>query len=531
MQPTIAGLLYDNGIRALELAAYRRILILAAALALAACATAPPEQASEPSPASSTPLPVIEFAPAPAPIMLVDPFDGAGELDLEPLSPSPGDLWDRIVRGYAMPDIDGPLVDKWEQWYAERPDYVARMVERSRRYLYHIVSEVEARGMPSEIALLPIVESAFNPNALSVSRASGIWQFMPQTGKTYGLKQNWWIDSRRDVIAATSSALDYLQTLNAEFNDWQLSLAAYNWGEGNVRRAVARNRARGLPVDFASLQGVPVETRNYVPKLQAVKNIIADPQKYGLEMADVPNAPYFTVVRTTVRMDVKRAAELAELPLDEFLALNPQHNRPVISGADEYAILLPIDKAEVFAAKLDLVAQPLVSWRAHRMKKGEALPQVAARYGMSIETLRSVNGIGPRQTVPTGYALLVPMQQPSAEAAASLEDAVFTTVPVNRTFYYAVRRGDTLTDVAARYGVTIADLRRWNHLTHDSVRAGQKLRVTSDVAPARAAQASHHHAKSGRTKAAHSGVAVRTAGAGGSGKRNAAMTTSAAAKP
>jgi len=402
------------------------------------------------------------------------------------------------------------------------------MVERSRRYLYHIVSEVEARGMPSEIALLPIVESAFNPNALSVSRASGIWQFMPQTGKTYGLKQNWWFDSRRDVIAATSSALDYLQTLNAEFNDWQLSLAAYNWGEGNVRRAVARNRARNLPVDFASLTGVPVETRNYVPKLQAVKNIIADPQKYGLEMADVPNAPYFTVVRTTVRMDVKRAAELAELPLDEFLALNPQHNRPVISGADEYAILLPIDKAEVFAAKLDLVAQPLVSWSAHRMKKGETLPQVAARYGMSIETLRSVNGIGPRQTVPTGYALLVPMQQPSAEAAASLEEAVFTTVPINRTFYYAVRRGDTLTDIAARYGVTIADLRHWNHLTHDSVRAGQKLRVTSDVAPA--AQASHHHrGKSGRTKPAHANPAVRTAGgAGGSGKHNAAMTTSAA---
>ena len=460
--------------------------------------------------------------------MLVVPFEGAGELDLEPLPPSSGDLWDRIVRGYAIPDMDGPLVDKWEQWYAERPDYVARMVERSRRYLYHIVTEVEARGMPSEIALLPIVESAFNPNALSVSRASGIWQFMPQTGKTYGLKQNWWFDSRRDVIAATSSALDYLQTLNAEFNDWQLSLAAYNWGEGNVRRAVARNRARNLPVDFASLTGVPVETRNYVPKLQAVKNIIADPQKYGLEMADVPNAPYFTVVRTTVRMDVKRAAELAELPLDEFLALNPQHNRPVISGADEYAILLPIDKAEVFAAKLDLVAQPLVSWSAHRMKKGETLPQVAARYGMSIETLRSVNGIGPRQTVPTGYALLVPMQQPSAEAAASLEEAVFTTVPINRTFYYAVRRGDTLTDIAARYGVTIADLRHWNHLTHDSVRAGQKLRVTSDVAPA--AQASHHHrGKSGRTKPAHANPAVRTAGgAGGSGKHNAAMTTSAA---
>jgi membrane-bound lytic murein transglycosylase D len=435
---------------------YRRILIMPVAFALAACATQAP-QPTAPPPPQSTALQAVAFAPPPPPIVLANPFDGV-ETDLEPLPPSPGDLWDRIVRGYAIPDLHGPLVEKWEQWYAERPDYVARMVERSRRYLYHIVTEVEARGMPSEIALLPVVESAFNPNAMSVSSASGIWQFMPQTGKSYGLKQNWWFDSRRDVIAATNSALDYLQTLNAEFNDWQLSLAAYNWGEGNVRRAMARNRARGLPTDFDSLTNIASETRNYVPKLQAVKNIIADPKRYGLALADVPNAPYFTVVRTTVRMDVKRAAELAELPLDEFLALNPQHNRPVISGADEYAILLPIDKAEVFAAKLNLINQPLVSWQAHRMKRGESLTELAARYGMSIETLRSVNGIGPRETVPTGYALLVPMQRPTEEAAASLENAVFTTVPANRTFYYTVRRGDTLTEIAARYGVTIHDL-------------------------------------------------------------------------
>ena len=509
---------------------YRQSLILPLVLALAACATTPaPEAPSAPAAAQSTPLPVIDFAPPPPPIVLANPFDG-GVADLEPLPPSTGDLWDRIVRGYAIPDMDGPLVDKWERWYAERPDYVARMVERSRRYLYHIVSEVEARGMPSEIALLPIVESAFNPNALSVSRASGIWQFMPQTGKTYGLKQNWWFDSRRDVVAATSSALDYLQRLNAEFNDWQLSFAAYNWGEGNVRRAVAYNRARGLPVDFASLHNVPVETRNYVPKLQAVKNIIADPQKYALALADVPNAPYFTVVRTTVRMDVKRAAELAELPLDEFLALNPQHNRPVISGADEYAILLPIDKAEVFAAKLNLVAQPLVSWQAHRMKRGETLTQVATRYGMSIETMRSVNGIGPRETVPTGYALLVPMQRPSIEAAESLEDAVFTTVPDNRTFYYTVRRGDTLTEIAGRYGVTIHDLTRWNHLARESVRTGQKLRVTSDVPPARSAvrvrPAKASHSK-GRPR---SGESVHSA-AGGGGKRKEPPMTTPAAKP
>lgn len=477
-------------------------------------------------------MPAIAFPPPPPKIVLVNPFNGASA-DLEPLPPPSGDLWERIVRGYAMPDIHGPLVEKWEQWYAERPDYVARMVERSRRYLYHIVTEVEARGMPTEVALLPIVESAFNPNALSVSRASGIWQFMPQTGKTYGLKQNWWFDSRRDVIAATSSALDYLQTLNGEFNDWQLSLAAYNWGEGNMRRAIARNRAKGLPADFESLTSMADETRNYVPKLQAVKNIIADPQKYGLVMADVPNAPYFTVVRTTVRMDVKRAAELAELPVDEFLALNPQHNRPVISGADEYAILLPIDKAEVFAAKLDLVAQPLVSWQAHRMRPGETLAQVALRYGMSIETMRSVNGIGPRETVPTGFALLVPMQQATAEAAASLENAVFTTVPVNRTFFHTVHSGDTLTAIARRYGVTIEDLRRWNGLARATVRSGQRLRVTSDVPPTRSAHVVRAHVHTAKARAAKSHVrgivAVRSSGGGGGRGKSKALSVTASA--
>jgi membrane-bound lytic murein transglycosylase D len=507
---------------------YRRIQILIAVLLLAACATQAPQQMAEEAPPRPQPLLPVSFAPAPPKIVLVNPFVG-DDADLEPLPLSGGDLWERIAHGYAMPDLHGPLVEKWEQWYAQRPDYVARMVERSRRYLYHIVGEVEARGMPLEIALLPMVESAFNPNAMSVSRASGIWQFMPQTGKTYGLKQTWWFDSRRDVVAATSSALDYLQALNAEFNDWQLSLAGYNWGEGNVRKAIARNRRKGLPVDFESLANLPDETRNYLPKLQAVKNIVADPQKYGLVIADVPNAPYFTVVRTTVRMDVKRAADLAELPLDEFLALNPQHNRPVISGADDYAILLPIDKAEVFAAKLNLIQQPLVSWQAHRMKPGETLSQLAIRYGMSIETLRSVNGIGPRETVPVGYALLVPMQKPTEEADASLENAVFTTVPANRTFYYVVHRGDSITSIAGRFGVTTQDLKRWNRLSGSAVRIGQKLRVTSDVPATHVVHAERHRAQLTKARAAKSRQAhvVRASGGGGSGKRKGVAVSSA----
>jgi len=464
---------------------FRSILTVAAAALVAACATppAPRVDVSPPPPAvvadsPDPPPPVLE------PIKPTEPplFTATASADLEPLPPPVGDLWERIVAGYGMPELEGPLVEKWEQWYAQRPDYVARMVERSRRYLYHIVTEVSVRNMPMEVALLPMVESAYNPVAMSVSSASGIWQFIPSTGKHYGLTQDFWVDSRRDVVAATDKALEYLGKLHDDFDDWQLALAGYNWGEGNVAKAVARNKAKGLPANYESLK-MPDETRNYLPKLQAVKNIVRDPEKYGLVLADIPDAPFFTVVKTSRKMDTKKAAEIAEISLDDFLALNPQHNRPVIAGADEQSILLPIDNAEIFAAKLMLTDQPLVSWQAYRLKANETLPQVAARYGMSVETLRAVNGIGARSRVPVGHALLVPAQQPSREAAETLAQAVFTTVPSGRTFYYVAARGDTLQRVASRYGVTVQEIKSWNSLTKDTLVAGQRLRVTSDVVP------------------------------------------------
>jgi membrane-bound lytic murein transglycosylase D len=452
---------------------------------LAACAT--------PNPPSEVPAPEVSapVAPAPPPVDAAAetppvesvPFPFPPDTELESLPAPAEDLWVRIRRGYAIPDIDDPLVAKWEEWYASRPDYVARMLDRSRRYLYYIVVEVEERHMPLEIALLPMVESAFNPNAMSVSRASGIWQFMPSTGTHYGLKQNFWFDSRRDVVAATEGALSYLQKLYADFNDWQLALAAYNWGEGNVAKAVAKNEAANRRADYASIK-MPDETRNYLPKLQALKNIVRDPEKYGLELGDIPDAPYFAVVKTNRRIDVKAAAALAEMTLDEFQYLNPQHNRPVIAGADEYTILLPIDKAEVFAAKLNLTDQPLVSWQAYRMKNGETLQQVATKFAMPVDALRAVNGIGAKSRVPAGHTLLVPSQGPADAAEETLSHAVFTTVPQGRTFYYRVNRGDTLGGIASRYAVTAADLRRWNGLAATgTVTAGQRLRITSDLAP------------------------------------------------
>ena len=403
--------------------------------------------------------------------------------ELEPLPPPAEDLWDRIRKGFAMPDIDDPLVAKWEQWYNERPDYVARMIDRSRRYLYYVVVEVEKRNMPLEIALLPMVESAFNPHAVSVARAAGMWQFMPSTGTHYGLKQNFWYDSRRDVVAATDSALNYLQKLHGDFDDWQLALAGYNWGEGNVARAVARNQKVGLPANYASLK-MPDETRNYLPKLQALKNIVRDPDKYpALDLTDIPDAPYFTVIKMDRKIDVKVAAQLAEMSVQEFQYLNPQHNRPVIAGADDYTILLPIDKAELFAAKLELTNQPLVSWQAYRVQYGETMDRIAAKFGLEVGTLRAVNGIGSKARVPVGHTLLVPTQGPTAAAADTLSKAVFTTVPQGRTFYYRVQRGDTISSIAARYAVTAADIKRWNGLAQNSVAAGKTLRITSDLAP------------------------------------------------
>jgi membrane-bound lytic murein transglycosylase D len=483
-----------------------RRLILVLPLVLAACA-APVTREGSPEPSASansaSPVDAPNDSPetsvaAPVPAITPPPFSSVTEAELEPLPPSSPDLWARIVAGYGIPDIEGPLVEKWEQWYSERPDYVARMVDRSRRYLYHIVSEVQARRMPLDIALLPMVESAFNPVALSTSRASGIWQFMPSTGKHYGLDQNFWFDSRRDVVAATDKALDYLERLYGMFGDWQLALAAYNWGEGNVQKAIARNKSRGLPTDYASLD-MPAETRNYLPKLQAVKNIVRDPERYNLVLADVPDAPYFAVVRTSRRMDVKVAADLAEMPVEEFKALNPQHNRPVIAGADEHTILLPIDRAEVFAAKLDLHEQPLVSWQAYRVRQNETLPMIASKFGMDVDTLRTINGLGSRPRLHAGHVLLVPAERGSKDASESLARAVFTTVPQGRTFYYRVNRGDTLPGIAARYSVTVDELRQWNGLTHatQTLRVGQQLRVTSDVVPVKTKGAAKRTATGG----------------------------------
>jgi membrane-bound lytic murein transglycosylase D len=288
-----------------------------------------------------------EFEPRPEPA-LIAPIAAP---EAAPRPPAL-DVWERVREGYALPDLESPLVSQWQAWYLNRPQLLKAIFERSRRYVYHVVDELEKRGMPTELAFLPMVESGYNPMALSSAQASGLWQFIPSTGKTYKLEQNQAYDARRDVIASTSAALDYLQSLHEQFGDWQLALASYNWGENAVAKAIERNKAKGLAGDYARLT-LPEETRNYIPKLQALKNIVSNPGAFKLDLEPVPNQPYFATVASARDIDVKVAAKLADMPLEEFLALNPAHKQPLISKSAPARIVVPVDRVESFVSKLE----------------------------------------------------------------------------------------------------------------------------------------------------------------------------------
>jgi membrane-bound lytic murein transglycosylase D len=404
------------------------------------------------------------------------------KLATTPLTPSPASLWERIRNGFALPEIDSHLVARHEAWFLNHPDYFQRMIERSRLYLYFIVEEVEKRNMPMEIALLPMVESAYNPTANSRARAVGIWQFMPSTGKLYGLQQNWWYDGRRDVLAATRAALDYLEKLHDEFNDWQLALAAYNWGENGVSRAIARNRAKRKPTTYGNLR-MPRETRNYLPKLQAVRNIISKPTLLSFPLEDIPNEPYFTTVSTPEHIDLQVAAQLAEMSIDDFRSLNPGHIRPVIMSNGSRKLLLPIDKADIFSANLKDYDQPLVSWQIYTLKKNESLNAVATKFGITLARLKEINGINRHIGVRPGRSLLVPMDE---DANASNLDETWKNPEFQAPedyfgsrVVYRVRSGDSLYTIARRYRITVAALKEWNRLSGNKIRVGQRLTIYS----------------------------------------------------
>jgi membrane-bound lytic murein transglycosylase D len=398
---------------------------------------------------------------------------------IDSLSGPDGDLWGRIRRGFQIPDLQSDLVDMQVNWYAQRPDYVERMTGRSQKYLYHIVEELEQRHMPTELALLPFIESAYNPQALSVAKAAGMWQFVPGTGRDYNLKQNMFQDERRDVLASTSAALDYLSRLHDMFGDWHLALAAYNWGEGSVQRAIAKNEALGLPTDYQSLR-MPNETRNYVPKLQAVKNIVANPQMYGLTLPDIPNHPYFVTVTTSRDMDVTMAAKLAGMTVEEFRSLNPSFAKPVILGATNPQILLPFDNASAFQKNLKTYSGALSSWTTYTVTERAAPAAIAQKIGVDAETLMSVNRIPAGMRLKAGSTIVVPRSDDddediSADVAESAMLAVEPDVPDTRKMLIRVRRAQSMATFADRYNVSIGQVKSWNRTHRDSVMPGQLI--------------------------------------------------------
>jgi membrane-bound lytic murein transglycosylase D len=396
---------------------------------------------------------------------------------------TPHDIWDRIRRGFAMPDLNNDLVRDKEQWYASRPEYLQRMTSRSNRYLFHIVEEIERRGMPSELALLPFIESAFNPQAVSSARAAGMWQFMPATGESFDLKQNAFRDDRRDVLASTNAALDYLQQLHDRFGDWHLALAAYNWGQGNVNRAITRNQQAGRPTGYEDLD-MPAETRQYVPKLQAVKNIVASPESFNAQLPNIGNHPFFDTISISQDIDVALVIRLAEINESDFHALNPSLKQPVVMAAGTPQILLPWDNANAFEQRLAEYKGPLASWTVWVVPSTQSVSSAAKRVGMSESELRSVNNIPPRMQVRAGSTLLVrrSAQRDSDVTEYAADNARLSLLPesvANRTTV-RVRSGDTLSGLARRYGMSTTSLAKLNNLsTKSRLRAGQRLAVIS----------------------------------------------------
>ena len=417
------------------------------------------------------------------------------------------DLWERIRRGYAMPDLDSPLVRDRETWYTARPDYIFRMTERSRKYLFHIVEELERRNMPTELALLPFVESAFNPQAVSSAKAAGMWQFMPATGRTFELKQNVFRDDRRDVLASTRAALDYLQKLYGLFGDWHLALAAYNWGEGSVGRAIAKNERLMLGTGYTDLT-MPMETQFYVPKLQAIKNIVARPQAFGSELPKIDNHPYFQTVSIRRDMDVTLAAKMAEVPLDDFKALNPSLNKPVILAAGTPQILLPWDSADVFQQNLDrLSGARLASWTVWVAPSTLRVAEAAKQFGMSEAQLRELNNIPKGMLIKPGSTLLVTRATHSAsevsEAVADRGEVSFAPeiVQVRKTVRAA--KGDSVASIAKRYATTPGNVAQWNKVAANaSFKAGQNVVVYVSASAAKAKPKASGNAKGKATKRA-----------------------------
>ena len=389
-------------------------------------------------------------------------------------------LWDRIRAGFAMDELNTPLVAEKEKFYLSRPEHLQRMFQRGGRYLFYIVEELERRGMPTELALLPFVESAMNPVAVSPAQAAGLWQFVPATGKQYNLHQNWWVDNRRDPVKSTQAALDYLERIYAMHgDDWFLALASYNWGENAVARAVKKNQARGLPTDYLSLD-MPPETRHYVPKLIALKNILLRADELGIALPELPNRPYFVTIEKTRPIDLKLAAQFAGMSVDEFIALNPAHNRPVIAASKNNQIKLPADRKQAFleaVARHEQQKKVFASWQPYTLKPGESIDAVAKTAGVSPTEIRKANSLKETQRIVAGTQILAPHE--SVEDEMRVENFVAPRIyeQIERpAVYHTVGTTESLGTISNRYGISATTLAAWNGIKQ-GIKRGMRLLV------------------------------------------------------
>jgi membrane-bound lytic murein transglycosylase D len=468
--------------------------------ALSACAEwTVPEDATRPPEVAATQT--IELEPGPPPPVLINPemlwrsarlldrnqgilMDDPEAVEIAAEPEVATDVWDRIRNGLGFDQEDQVRrrTRSEIEWFQRNQEYLDRVADRARFYLPYIVREVEKRGLPSELALLPVVESAFQPFAYSPAGAAGIWQFMPGTGRVFGLKQNWWYDGRRDIVESTDAALNYLERLSAHFDgDWLLAIAAYNWGEGNVERAIRRNRRAGKPTDFWSVR-LPRETRGYVPRLLALAAIVDDPQQFDLNLATIDDDPYFAVINVDSQIDLAHAAEMAEISLEEIYLLNPGFNRWATDPDGPHRLLLPQETVEKFEQGLAKMSpEDRVAYRRHTIASGESLNLIAQRYRTSVRTIQTINGINGTR-IRAGDSLMVPVASRAFEDYKLSQDIRRALDRANRIpsggikVTYRVRNGDSLWIIARRHDVRVKDLAYWNGISARSViRPGQRL--------------------------------------------------------
>jgi membrane-bound lytic murein transglycosylase D len=434
-----------------------RTLLVCLGLALAGCQSTPSQQ---PDTSKATDVAVgLEREPQ--------------WLTLEAKPHEPQDIWERVRDGYQLQDEIGinPRIEQQRLWFVSNPSFVEKAGERSSPYIHYIVERLEERNMPMELALLPMIESAYDPMAYSRAHAVGLWQFIPSTGLNFNLRQTRWYDGRRDVTASTQAAMDYLSRLHDMFNgDWLLALAAYNAGEGRVSRAIERNQKLGLPTDYWNLS-LPAETQNYVPKLLALSQVVMTPKAYGVSLNAIANEPYFEQVAVNQRLDLSRVAAMAELDEDELVLLNPAFKQGITLDGPQH-LLVPTDKAELLTANLSMMKpQEQVEWQTYTVRAGDSLHAIANRHQLTVATLRDINRLD-SNNLRLGQVLNIPAEPRGAQQAA-LVDSAASSAAAPRT--YRVRDGDNLWQIARNHDVSVAQMQRWNNLKGSSLRTGQVL--------------------------------------------------------